>query len=230
MKTKGANFTRLAGLAAMASGGLYIAIQAIHPLDVLSSVTTPQWAITHYLGVTMAFLGIIGVTGIYAKQVGKIGWLGLAGYVLFSVFFGLNMAFQFIEAFILPILATHAPNFVVSFQGVVTGVPGEINLGAIPIVYNLAGFLGYMLGGALFGIGIVHAGVLPRWAGGLLAFAAVSVLAGSMLAHPLDRILAVPMGIALIWLGYTLWSEQYERTSETLSGSESLQLSQTGAK
>jgi hypothetical protein len=230
MKTKGASFTRLAGLAAMASGGLYIAIQAIHPLDVLSSVTTPQWAITHYLGVTMAFLGIIGVAGIYAKQVGKIGWLGLVGYVLFSVFFGLNTAFQFIEAFILPILATHAPNFVVSFQGVVTGVQGEINLGALPIVYNLAGFLGYMLGGALFGIGIVRAGVLPRWAGGLLAFAAVSVLAGSMLTHPLDRILAVPMGIALIWLGYTLWSEQYGRAAETVSISESLQLSQTGAK
>src|SRR5690349_24222479 len=104
MKTTASNRIRMAGLGAMASGGLYLIIQAIHPLDVLTSVTTPQWAITHYLGITMGFLGIIGITGIYAKQVEKAGWLGLVGYLLFSLFYALNLAFQFIEAFLLPIL------------------------------------------------------------------------------------------------------------------------------
>jgi hypothetical protein len=52
----------------------------------------------------------------------------------------------------------------------------------------------------------MRAGILPRWAGGLLAFAAVSVLAAPLLGHPLDRLLAVPMGFALAWLGYALYS------------------------
>jgi hypothetical protein len=66
-----------------------------------------------------------------------------------------------------------------------------------------------VLGGLLFGIATIRAGVLPRWAGGLLAAAAVlPPLVSWLLPHPLDRILAVPMGLALVWLGYTLWSEQ----------------------
>jgi hypothetical protein len=35
-----------------------------------------------------------------------------------------------------------------------------------------------------------------------------------LLPHPLDRILAVPMGLALVWLGYTLWSEQGMATDQ----------------
>jgi hypothetical protein len=43
---------------------LYVAIQAIHPADVLSSVTTPQWAIVHYLSLAMSFLGLLGIVGL----------------------------------------------------------------------------------------------------------------------------------------------------------------------
>jgi hypothetical protein len=80
MNTK--KLIRWAGLAAMSSGILFIVIQAIHPLDVLSSVTTAQWAIAHYVGIAMAFLGLLGIAGIYARQVEAAGWLGLAGYLL----------------------------------------------------------------------------------------------------------------------------------------------------
>ena len=140
------------------------------------------------------------------------------------------MAFQFTEAFISPLLATAAPKFVEGFLGIVTGAPGEIDLGALPVVYKLTGFLGYMLGGLLFGIATLRAGILPRWAGGLLAFGAATVLAGALLPHPLDRIMAVPVGLALAWLGYALWSERLEQVSETLPGLGSPQLSQTGAE
>ena len=53
MKVTTANLIRWAGVAPMGAGMLYIAIQAIHPLDVFSSVTTAQWAITHYLSIVM---------------------------------------------------------------------------------------------------------------------------------------------------------------------------------
>ena len=77
--------------------------------------------------------------------------------------------FTFVEAFILPLLATEAPKFVEGFLGIASGSAGEMNLGALAAVYALVGVL-YMLGGLLFGIATFRAGILPRWAAGLLAF------------------------------------------------------------
>jgi len=231
VKITASNLIRWAGLAAIAGGILFIAIQAIHPRDVLSSVTTPRWAIVHYMGVGMCLFSMLGVTGIYTRQAEKAGWLGLVGYLLFSLFWALTMAFQFMEAFLSPVLATAAPGFVEAFLGMVTGAPSEVNLGALPTVYALTGFVGYVLGGLLFGIATLRAGVLPRWAGGLLAFAGASVIGASLLPHPLDRVLAVPMGLALVWMGYALLSERRGQPSEeAVPGTESLQLRQSGAK
>ena len=216
----------------MGAGILFIAIQTIHPLDVLSSVTTARWIIAHYLGVSMCLLGLLAMTGLYARQVKAAGWLGLAGFLLLSLFYTLTMAFQFAEAFISPVLATEAPKFVQGFLGIPSGHASEINLGALPAVYSLlTGLLGYVLGGLLFGIATFRAGILPRWAAGLLAFGAVSPpLLASLLPHPLDRILAVPMGLALAWLGYALWSEREETITEPVLGRANPQLHQTAAE
>jgi hypothetical protein len=229
MNTK--KLIRWAGLAAMSSGILFIVIQAIHPLDVLSSVTTAQWAIAHYVGIAMAFLGLLGIAGIYARQVEAAGWLGLAGYLLLSLFFALTLAFQVAEAFISPLLATTAPTFVEGFLGIANGRPTGMNLGALPTIYSLTGFAGYVLGGLLFGIATLRAGILPRWAGGLLALATASPpLLAWLLPHPLDRILAVPMGLALAWLGYALWSERGETAVEPIPGKASPQHRPTAAE
>src|SRR3954451_10726716 len=168
MKPTASNLIRWAGLSAMGAGILYIAIQTIHPLDVLSSVTTAQWAVVHYLSLVMDMLGLLGIAGIYARQAEKSGWLGLAGYLLFSLFWVLDVAFHFIEAFVEPVMATEAPKFVAGLLGMVNGVPSEMSLGPIPVVYALDGIAGYVLGGLLFGIATFRAGILPRWAGGLL--------------------------------------------------------------
>jgi len=212
MKITSSKVIRWLGLAAMGSGLIYLAIQPIHPTDILSSVTTTQWAIVHYLSLTMDFLGLLGIAGLYARQVNKVGWLGLAGYLLFSLFYALALAFHFVEAFISPVLATEAPKFVAGLLGMVTGTPSEVSLGAIPIVYGLLG-ISYLLGGVLFGIATFRAGILPRWAGGLLAIGAALTLAGAVVPHPFDRIFAVPVGLALAWLGYSLLSERREQVS-----------------
>lgn len=230
MKITASSLIRWAGLAAMGAGILFIAVQAIHPLDVLSSVTTARWAIVHYLGVAMCFLGLLGLVGLYARQVEEAGWLGLAGYLLFSLFWVLTLAFQFVEAFISPVLATEAPQFVEGFLGIVTGASSKLNLGALPTMYMLTGLL-YLLGGLLFGIATLRAGILPRWAASLLAVGIVLPLLGSWLVpHPFDRIFAVPVGLAMAGLGYALWSERREQVMEPLPGQGSLQLRQTGAE
>ena len=214
MNTK--KLIRWAGLAAMGAGILFIAIQALHPLDVLSAVTTPRWAIVHYFSLVMDFLALLGLTGLYARQVEKSGWLALAGYLLFSLFWALDLGLHFVEAFILPLLATNAPKFVAGWLGIVNGHATEMNLGALPTIAALNGLVAYILGGLLFGIATLRAGILPRWAAGLLSVGIVLPLLGLLLGvqHPYDRIFAVPVGFALAWLGYALWSERREPAAD----------------
>jgi hypothetical protein len=100
------------------------------------------------------------------------GWLGLAGYLLFSLSWALQTGFVFAEVFILPVLATAAPKFVDTYLGVVNGSPAEMNIGALVPTYTMVGIL-YMLGGLVFGIATFRARVLPRWPAGLLAIVAV---------------------------------------------------------
>jgi hypothetical protein len=214
----------------MVAGIIFVGIQPIHPLDVLASVTTTHWAIIQSLKTAMCIFGLLGLTGLYARQVNEAGWLGLAGYLLWSLFFVHTLPWAYTEAFILPVLATEAPTFVDGFLGIFNGHPVQTNLGALPMLYSLAGFAGYILGGLLFGIATFRAGILPRWAAGLLAVAAAVTPAAELVPHPLNRIFAVPVGVALVWLGYALWSERREHAADPVPGRGSPQLRPTAAE
>jgi hypothetical protein len=228
MKPTPALLIRWSGLAAMAAGIYFAGIQPIHPPDVLSSVTTGAWAIIQLLKLVMCLFFLLGITGLYARQVEAAGWLGLAGYLLFSLNWALQMPFIFTSAFVMPVLATESPEFVESVLGMVSGAGGVMNLGSIVAVWTIAGLL-YMLGGLLFGIATFRAGILPRWPAALLAVTAALTPAAALLPHALQRLAAVPMGVALVWLGYALWSERRARASEPLLDQGSPQLRHTGA-
>jgi hypothetical protein len=104
-----------------------------------------------------------------------------------------------------------------------------MNLGAFATVYSLVTVM-YLLGLLLFGIAMFRARILPRWAAGLLAFSGpLAIIMVALLPHQFERLAAMPMGIALAWLGYALWSERREQASEPLPGIERPQLGQTGA-
>ena len=87
-----------------------------------------------------------------------------------------------------------------------------------------------MLGGLLFGIATFRAGILPRWAAGLLAVGAMLAPVAALLPHELQPKVAVPVGLALAWLGYALWSERREHAAEPVPGRVSPQLRQTAAE
>jgi hypothetical protein len=221
---------RWTGVAAMAAGIIFAGIQPIHPPDVLASVTTTSWAIIITAKFIMCLLFLVGITGLYARQVEEAGWLGLAGFLLLSLSWWVQTGFVFAELFILPVLATAAPQYVDSFLGIINQNPGELDIGALPMAYNIGTGVTYLVGGLLFGIATFRAGVLPRRPAGLLAIAAAVTPLAALLPHAIQRYAAVPMGLALVWLGYALWSERRAHASERIPSTPSPRLSHTGAE
>jgi len=229
MKTNAANLIRWAGLSAMVAGSFYVVIGLFHPAETLSTVTTSTWAIVHALAVAMSFFGLLGMTGLYTRQVAETGWLGLAGYVLLSLWLVLLVPFTFTEVLILPRLAATAPAFVESFLGIFNGHPGAMPLSVIKTLWDLDGFV-YMLGGLLFGIATIRAGILSRWAAGLLAVGTILSPVAALLPHEHKAMVAVPVGLALVWLGYALWAERREQATTPVIGKGGLQFYQTSAE
>jgi Na+/H+ antiporter NhaD/arsenite permease-like protein len=126
MKISTHNLMRLAGLSAMLAGICYVLVGLFHPPNVVSSVTSTGWEVVHVLACAMSFFGVLGMAGLYARQAVKSGWLGLAGYILFSLWLVVIMGFSFVEAFILPHVATATPGLVESWMGMFNGPKGKL--------------------------------------------------------------------------------------------------------
>jgi hypothetical protein len=206
MKITNGNLIRLAGLSALIAGTCYVLVGIFHPANVPASVTTTRWEIVHVLACAMSFFGVVGLAGLYARQALKSSWLGLVGYILLSLWMVLIMGFSFVEAFILPHVATAVPAFVQAWMGMFNAPAGQFDLGVLPTIWTLTGPV-YVLGGLLFGIATFRAGILPRWAGALLALSTLLAPIAALVPNASQPKAAVPMGLALAWLGYALWSE-----------------------
>ena len=228
MKITASNLLRGAGLSAMAAGSIFSVVGLIHPAQIVSSVTTSTWTVVHLLTIAMSFFGLLGIAGIYARQMKVAGWFGLAGFLLMSLWFVLVTGFTFFEAFILPLLATDSPKFAESFLGIFTGSGGETSVGVLATLWTLLGVV-YILGNLLFGIATFRGGVLSRWASALLGLGAVLSPAFALLPQSFAPLAAVPVGLGLAWLGYSLWSERREPVSQRVHARERAQLSATPA-
>lgn len=212
MKVTRTGLIRSMGIAAILGGALFIIVQIVHPPETVEAVAGDAWIAVHYLTIAMLTLFVIGVTGIYARQVEELGWLGLAGFALLGFGLLLNIGGAFIEAFVEPLLATSNPDFVGSFNGMVMGTPYEADLGAIPTMWSVSS-LGFIAGSLVFGIANLRAGVLSRWAAGVFGFGlAIGLPVANLVGNV--RLAAVPISIGLIWLGYSLWADGRKGTSE----------------
>ncbi len=196
----------------------------------VGSVTTPEWAIITSFKTVACLLFLLGFTGLYARQVKKIDWLGLAGFLLLGLSWSILLAFVFAEAFIFPPLAAVAPQFVDGMLAVPSGRTSEIALGAVPALYGILVGVSYMLGGLLFGIATFRAGILPRLAAGLMAVASALTPLAALFPHNIQRFAAVPVGLTVVWMGYALWSERRAQASEPVPARESPLLHQTAAE
>lgn len=213
MKVTTPQLIRWAGLSAMATGIIFAGIQPIHPPDVLASVNTNAFMIITAFKTIMSLLGLFGITGLYARQVEETGWMGLAGYLFLSIFYAVQVCFSFLEPVILPLLTGAAPAFVERVLGMISGSGSTMDLGVLPAIWSLVSIL-YLLGLLLFGIAMFRARIVSRWASGLLACSGpLAIMIVALLPHHLERLAAMPMGLALIWLGYERWSERPARAA-----------------
>ena len=208
--------TRAAGMSAVLSGLLYIVIQPIHPEENAATVTTTAWVVVAAMTIAMAVLGLVGASGIYFRQVRESGLPGLVGYLMFASFYLAVTAWTFVEVFVLPRIADEAPQFVDDFLGIPAGVSAQGDVGGLPLLFTVVSGL-YLVGGLVFGIAVYRAGILQRGAAALLAAGSVGAVAAAVLPHAVGRYAAVPVGIAMVWLGWSLWSEQRTSASQSVA-------------
>ena len=207
--------SRLAGVSAMIAGLCFLVIGMFHPVNEPSAVNA-TWVNVHIAATALGFFGLFGMAGLYARQVEESGWLGLIGFLLFTIWMTLVCGFSFVEAFILPKLVTESPAFIAGWMGLFSGFPRASDLGVLPTMWNISGPL-YIFGPLLFGIATFRARVLPRWAGILLALNIVWVPLGAIVSPAYQPKIMIPVGLALAWLGYALFSERREKASELVS-------------
>ena len=229
MTVTSTTLARAAGVAAAVAGLLFIGVQVNHPPMEVASVTTTDWAVRNILKTVMAAMAIAGITGMYLGQVRKAGVLGLLGYVVFAAGYLVMLAVAFVAATVLPSLADAAPRYVddvlaVAFQGIAAG-----DIGLLETAITISGVT-YLAGGLVFGIALFRAGVLARWASALLAVGTAASIAIPLLPPVYERLFAIPTGVALVGLGYSLWRAQRTAATRAVPGAVSPRLDPADAR
>lgn len=211
--------SRAAGIAAVASGAIFIGVQINHPPFDITTITTTEVVIRDAFKVLMTVLALVGITGMYLSQVRRNGVLGLIGYLVLATGYLLIMSTTFAATFVLPSIAETDPSYVQDVLAVFIGDTATGDIGLMSVAFQVQG-LCYLAGGLVFGIALYRAGVLARWAAVLLAVSGIVSAALAVMPDAFYRLLALPNGIALIGLGYSLWRVQRQAAGQTVVTAE----------
>jgi hypothetical protein len=221
--------TRAAGVSAVAGGLLFLAVQINHPHLDPAFATTPEFAIRQTMKIAFASLSLVGMTGVYLRQVKQAGILGLVGYVLLSAAFLAMTCVEVMGVVALPVLAHSDPRYVGDVLAVATGGTATGDLGLFTALNTGVG-LALVSGGLLFGIAVFRARILNRWPAALLAVGVVATLAIHVLPQVNERLFADPIGNALGGLGIALLIEQRNRTGGQVRVAGAVPLDTAGVK
>jgi hypothetical protein len=221
--------TRAAGVAAAVAGLLFIGVQINHPHMDVTFATTTEYTVRESLKVLMAALALTGITGMYLRQVKQTGALGLLGYVLFGVGYLILMSIEVVGAVVLPAIAHSAPGYVNDVLAVANGGTATGDIGLMKTVILVSG-LTYLAGGVIFGIALFRARVLARWAAALLSVGSLATMAIPLLPQVNYRLFAIPTGVALVGLGFSLWREQRTPAAAPVPSPVSANLDPAGAR
>lgn len=194
------NLYRWGGLATIV-GGIVLAVgELLHPKNEAANVTTSLWVISHELILVSLVLSIAGLFAVYTRQNREVGSLGFIGFLLAYVTMLSFIGIVYFEAFFNPVLAAQVPEFV---QKMMSQEPS----GTLGAIFLASGLL-FSLGWLLFGFATLRARIFPRW-GAILALVGGAFLGlEPLLPQSIQKVPAVVFGLALVWLGYFLWSER----------------------
>ena len=160
------------------------------------AAATGAWLVLLDLSLIAAYLGLLTLIGLYARQTQESGGLGFAGFILTSIGWVMNIGFLWAGAFIIPALTSAAPDFL---DRVEADPPGIVAAGFITT------FAIFALGWVIFGVGSLKARILPRVGTWLVIVGALLSLVGGFVGLPLSGIV---FGLGLTILGRWLWSEK----------------------
>lgn len=196
---------RYGGLAALIGGALFLVSDVWTlveefilgaPERLSEQATTTSWTFVSVMFMAGSILLLLGLVALYARQAEASGILGLSGFLLTFVLMAMVVGAMWTFTFVAPSAAIEAPAF----------LDNENPAGPLMVGFAIT-FMAFPLGWLLFGIATYRAGIFPKFAGGLLAVGALVAFA------PLPAA-TVLLDAAVIWLGYSLFSERGEQTGE----------------
>ena len=182
-----ARLIRWAGGAAVTAAALIVATQVGDLLTLDAGDDAVPVVINAVLKLVACFLLLLGLVGLYARQVEATGALGLAGFLVAFLGTMLLAGDLWLEAFAVPYLTQEWP------EGVAERPTGTLVAGA------LASFALFAVGWALFGVASLRARLVPRGAavflivGGAVGFAFL-ILPGA----------GLPLAAGIAWCGWWL--------------------------
>ena len=184
---------RWGGLAALLAGVLLIVSELLRLyIDLVDpNLYGSIFVLNGALGLLLSVLVQLGLVGLYARQAGVVGTLGLVGFVLAFVGVHLSMGASFVDAFVKPVVwPWEDPEYF------------ERTVAALAIFAP-----GFVLGWVLFGVATHRAQVYPR-ASAMLLIAGALIL---LLPLPLGGLV---FAAALAWMGYVLFTGRDEEVSQ----------------
>jgi hypothetical protein len=195
---------KASGLALGAGGVLMAVATLLHPSHetVTTIIASELRLVAAHVVYTLAWvLVLLGLPGLYVAQRGRMGRLGLAGFL--AAFLGTYLiAVTGNFGFLAPVLAKESP-----------AVLDAINQYQPVLAINGLAAIAFMVGYLLFGIAMTRSTSLPRLAGILVALGAPSHLIGFGLAQLVSPALwaiaivgSILLGAGLAWPGYRLLS------------------------
>ena len=204
---------RLSGLAGIVAGAIIILsdllAMAANLMDMATMATTPlspAWIPLNLLQLLGVVLLLLALVGFYTRQAEAAGSFGLFGFLVAFLGTAMFAGTGWSNAFNPPVVARTSPDLLMGFP------PSPLGEA---VLYSA---LLFAVGLVLFGITVVRAGVLPRIGGWLLIVGGALCRLPPFLNHNFDIYLPLNSwvtSIALILLGYTLWSARAGTRTET---------------
>ena len=196
-----AKLIRWSGLAAMLGGLLLMVLGALAHMAESTKVLGLTEAAYSRMNTASLLLLAAGLAGLYARQAGRFGRLGVAGFVLAFIGLALMVLGNVIESWISDLIFADVPL-------------GEFKPGAhAGWGIFLIGLCVLAVGLVLVGIATIQAKVLPRWSRVLPLVSGVLLASGFLVALTIGEwgfgVIVLSLGPWML-LGYVLWSDQAE--------------------